>query len=171
MNKEFNIIKTVLCIAILFGASFSAQSGKTAPSFSARDIKGKIVKSETIYASAPTIVFFWHTCGCCGITKDLNDAFNKSYTAYKDKGINIVGIALDGKKATAQVKKAVKVNKMLYTSIVDNNNKVKNIFKPTSLPATYIIAKGGKILSIFNGYKPGDNDKIAKILGLVFKNL
>ncbi len=171
MNKRINITKFILCITLLVTVAMATQSGKAAPNFTARDLAGKVIKSEEIYAEAPTVVFFWHTCGCCGIKKEQNDAFNKAFETYKEKGIKIIGVALDGKKKTAQVKKAVKVNKMEYISIVDDNNKIKNQFKPTTLPATYIVSKGGKILSVFNGYKPGDNDKISKILGLVFKKM
>lgn len=171
MENRHSIIKIVFCITILFTFTFSTQSGKMAPNFTARDLKGQVVKSEDIYANAPTVIFFWHTCGCCGIKKEQNDVFNKTFATYKEKGFNIIGIALDGKKKTAQVKKTVKVNKMEYISVIDDNNKIKNMYKPATLPATYIVAKSGKILSVFNGYKPGDNDKIAKILELVFKRL
>ncbi len=171
MQSKRSIVTIVFCIAILFSLSFATQSGKMAPNFTARDIKGQMVKSEGIYNNAPTVIFFWHTCGCCGIKKEQHEAFNAAYTKYKEKGLNIIGVALDGKKKTAQVKKAVKVNKMEYISIVDDNNKIKNMYKPATLPATYLVAKGGKVLSVFNGFKPGDNGKIAKILELVFKRM
>ncbi len=171
MFKSNQLSKVFILLTFCVSLLFAVQSGKVAPKFKVRDLKGKVVKSEDIYANAPSVIFFWHSCGCCNISKEQNDVFNKVYETYKDKGINIVGIALDGKRKAAQVKKAVKVNKMVYTSVIDNNNKIKNMFKPTALPATYIISKGGKVLSVLNGFKPGDNDKISKILELVFKKL
>jgi glutathione peroxidase-family protein len=140
---------------------------RTAPSFKTRDLKGKIITTEKLYSQGASVVFFWHSC--CGLNKDQLKILKELYSRYKEKGFEIIGIALDGASKTAKVKKAVTVNKMPWFNVVDKNNAIKDKFNPTAVPSLFIIDKSGKVVGIFNGYETGDDKKISASVTSIFE--
>lgn len=163
--KTFKNICLLLLVGLL-AISFAEGKKKSAPVFKSRDLKGKLVESQKLYESGPSIVFFWHSC--CGLDKAQLKAMKNFYTQYSDKGLEIIGIAVDGASKTAKVKKAVNLFKMSWVSVVDKNNAIKDKFGPTALPTVYIISKGGKILSTFGGFTLGDDKKMKEIVDPLF---
>lgn len=154
---------TFLFIVFIF--SLTLAEGKVAPSFKTRDIKGKLVVSNTINSKGPNIVFFWHSC-CC-LDKGQLSVLKELYLKYKSNGFEIIGIAMDGASKTAKVKKAVAINKIPWLNVVDKNNELKDKFSPTGVPAMFII-KNGKIINTFNGYEAGDDIKVKGIISALF---
>lgn len=167
-SKKILIIKNIFIIILLCFISLTLAQDKkrAAPAFRTRDLKGKIVTSEKLYEKGPCLVFFWHSC--CGLNKDQLKVLKDFYTKYKEEGLEIVGIALDGVSKTAKVKKAVNVYKMPWVSVVDKNNQVKDKFNPTFVPTVFIVSKGGKIYSTYSGYETGDDKKQQKDLESLF---
>lgn len=164
LNKNNNMIKiTIFSIFLMLSASFAGT--EVAPSFKTRDIKGKLITSEAINSKGPYIVFFWHSC--CGLDKAQLTVLKELHSKYKESGFEIIGIAMDGASKTAKVKKAVSVNKMPWLNIVDKNNEIKDKFNPTAVPTLFVV-NNGKINNTFNGYKAGDDAKIASVISALF---
>lgn len=145
-----------------------AGENKSAPAFSGRDIKGKIVNSSTLYKGKATMVFFWHSC--CGIDKKQLSLLKEYYTTYKDDGLQIVGIATDGVKKTPQVKKAVQKYGMNWTSMIDKNKAIKGKFNPIMLPTLYLIDENGRILDYYSGFKAEYEQQQREYLKSLFSN-
>lgn len=161
-----SMIGTGVILLFISSAANFADENKAAPGFKLRDLKGKIVTSEKLYEEGLCIVFFWHSC--CALNKDQLKVLKQFYTQYKEKGLEIIGVALDGVSKTAKVKKAISVYKMPWVSVVDRNNEVKDKFNPTVLPAVFIITKGGTIYSMYNGYEIGDDARQKKDIEFLF---
>lgn len=142
--------KTVLSFLILLVVSF-ADELKKAPAFSARDTKGKLVNSQKLYSQKVTMIFFWHSC--CGMDKDQLAILKDFYTTHSTNGLEIVGVALDGVKKSAAVKKACAKFDMDWISVVDKSKAIKSKFNPIMLPTLYIINSKGEIVDYFSGYK------------------
>lgn len=153
--------KIVLCILTLLVVSF-AGALKKAPNFSVRDAKGKLVSSEKLYSQKATLVFFWHSC--CGMDKDQLAILKDFYATHKNGGLEIVGVALDGVKKSAAVKKACAKFDMDWISVIDKNKSIKSKFKPIMLPTLYIINSNGEIEDYFSGYKAEYKEQQAAII-------
>lgn len=146
MTKFMLILFTFICV------TFSQEGElKAAPSFKVRDIKGKMIDSNKLYGQKMTMVFFWHSC--CGIDKPQLALLKEYQQQYGSDGLTIVGVAVDGLKKSAQVKKAVQKYGMNWVSVIDNNTQIKSKFNPILLPTLYLINSDGKIVDYFSGFK------------------
>lgn len=105
------------------------------------DFKGKVV-----------IVDVWATwCPPCRMEIP---GFIKLYDNYKDKGLEIIGLAVDEDGAAA-VKPFAEENKINYHLAIANKREVEKIFGPIpGIPTTFLINKEGKIVNKYIGFRP-----------------
>lgn len=92
------------------------------------------------------LVDFWATwCGPC-VAEMPN--VTAAYEAYHEKGFEVVGISLDDNKAA--VEKFTTENKMPWPQYFDGKgweNEIAQQFGIRSIPATFLVGKGGKIIA------------------------
>lgn len=118
--------------------SFPGLNGGTV---SLQDFKGKVV-----------IVDVWATW--CGPCRQEIPGFIKLYDKYKDKGLEIIGLAVDQDGAAA-VKPFAEENKINYHLAIADMKDVEKIFGPIpGIPKTFLIDKEGKIVKQFIGAWP-----------------
>lgn len=92
------------------------------------------------------LVDFWATW--CGPCKAEMPNVIATYGKYKEKGFEIVGISLDEDKA--EVEKYVGEQKMTWPQYFDGKgweNKIAREYGISSIPATFLIGKDGKIIA------------------------
>ena len=119
------------------------------------DMKGKVV-----------LIDFWATC-CWTCIAELPYVLI-AYEAYHDKGFEIIGISLDNAKDEAKLKSFVKDKNMPWPQAFDGKgwgNALAKKFGITSIPATYLVGKDGKIVSS-NLRGPALSSAVKKELGL-----
>jgi peroxiredoxin len=73
------------------------------------------------------------------------------HAQYKDKGLRIVGIALDqqGEKA---VRPFVEKHEITFTSLLGTNEVVQAYGNIRAIPTTFLIDKKGNIQKVYRGY-------------------
>ena len=118
-------------------------------------MKGKVV-----------LIDFWATwCGPC--IAELPNVL-KAYEEYNDKGFEIIGISLDNAKDEDKLRTFVKDKKMTWPHAFDGQgwrNSLAKKFGISSIPATFLIGKDGKVVST-NLRGPALSKAVKKELGL-----
>ena len=136
--------------------------GTQAPDFKFKDASGKEITLAELTAKGPVLVRL--TCGCSGCDKELA-YFQAMHEGYKDLGLTSVAIFREPDSKVAAYVKEKKLN-MLYS--VDTNGDAWNVFETKTMPTNFLIAKGGKIVSVAAGCDPSGllakklSEKVAK---------
>lgn len=122
--------------------------GEQAPEFKIMDDKGHEIDLAELTAKGPVLVRL--TCGCSGCDKELA-YFQELHTAYEGKGLISLAIF---KEPDAKVEKYVQEKKLKMLYAVDPLGESWNVFQTKTMPTNFLIAKGGKIISIATGCDP-----------------
>jgi len=139
--------------------------GEPAPAFKINDQAGKTIDLAELTKNGPVLVRL--TCGCSGCDKELA-YFQQIHEAYKNQGLTSLLVFREPDEKVAKYAAEKKLN-TLYA--VDSKGESWNTFQTKSMPTNFLIAKGGKIVSIANGCDPSGllanmvSEKVAKVVG------
>ena len=112
-----------------------------APDFTLKDLNGKKI-SLSDYEGKVLFLNYWATwCPPCRV--EIPD-FIEVYNAYKDKGLEILGVSLDQIGAD-QVSKFAERFKMNYPVAMATKDLFRNYPPPQAIPTTIVIDRNGKI--------------------------
>ena len=122
--------------------------GTQAPDFKIKDATGKEIDLAELTAKGPVLVRL--TCGCSGCDKELA-YFQAMHEGYKDLGLTSLAVFKEPDAKVAAYVKEKKLN-MLYA--VDTKGDAWTAFETKTMPTNFLIAKGGKIVSVAAGCDP-----------------
>ncbi|MBC8183884.1 TlpA family protein disulfide reductase [candidate division KSB1 bacterium] len=145
---------------ILFLNTNISFSQETAPDFRLPDLKGKQVSLKSLLGKGPVVIDFWATW-CKPCIKYL-PKLQKVYDKYKKDGLLVVGINEDGPRNRAKINPFIKSKRINFPILIDANSQIMRRYRIMGLPATVIIAPGGKIFKVHKSYKPGDEKILEK---------
>lgn len=121
--------------------------GKIAPNFTAPMADGELLSLNDIKGKA-TIIDFWASwCKPCRLE---NPNVVRVYEKYHDKGLEIISISLDKKGQKERWLKAIEDDNMDWhhvSSLKFWNEPVAKMYSISSIPATFILDKNGKIVA------------------------
>lgn len=139
----------------------SVPTGATASDFSARDIEGRTVRLGTYLGKQAILLNFWATwCEPC-VAEFPH--LRRLYDGNRAKGFVVIGVAMDGPETVANVPAFAKRNQLNFPVVLDEDSHVAAIYNPKkSAPLSVLIDKQGKVVSIREGYNPGDEEFLAK---------
>ncbi|MEM6515047.1 MAG: TlpA disulfide reductase family protein [Bacteroidota bacterium] len=132
-------------------AALSAtEIGKKAPDFNGPNPEGKTLALEDVMGKV-TIVDFW--AAWCGPCRRENPNVVKIYEKYHDKGLEIVGISLDGSRKQKDPKaawtRAIKDDNLTWHHISNLNyfnDPIARAYNVRSIPATFVLDENGVIV-------------------------
>lgn len=139
----------------------SSTTGVTASDFSAPDIDGKTFRLANYLGKNVILLNFWQTwCEPC-VAEFPH--LRRMYEANKSKGFVMFGVAMDGPETVANVPAFVRRNQLNFPVLLDEDSHVAAVYNPKkSVPLSVLIDRSGKIVSIREGYNPGDEEYLAR---------
>jgi thiol-disulfide isomerase/thioredoxin len=125
--------------------------GKIAPTFEAPTADGTLVSLDELKGKV-TIIDFW--AAWCGPCRRENPNVVRVYEKYHDQGLEIIGVSLDGQRRQKNPKQtwldAIEKDKLTWTHVSHLKyfeDPVAKLYNITSIPATFILDKDGRIVA------------------------
>ncbi len=154
MIRKVGFVVTLLCLIAV------GWSGDKAPSVSVQTLEGKTVKLDTLFAKGPAILDFWATW--CTPCKEALPGLDELYLKYRDKGLQVYAIAVDGPKSIGKVQPYVVGEGFNFTVYLDPTNEALKAFGGKSVPHTVVVNTSGEVVFTKFGNLPGDEATLEK---------
>ena len=138
MKRRF-LLSLFLIVFLLYPGNSQSRQKVKAPNFSLKSYDGKIVELDKLKGKV-VVLNFWATW-CPPCRAEIPD-FISVYDAYKSKGLEIIGIALD-EDGWSKVNPFVEKNKMNYPIVLGTMEVVKLYGGIEGIPTTFIVDKDG----------------------------
>ncbi|MBR9845515.1 MAG: TlpA family protein disulfide reductase [Algicola sp.] len=124
--------------------------GKVAPNFSAPNPNGKIIELNSVKGKA-TLVHFWSSW--YKASRRENKRLVELYERYHDKGLEMIGVSLDGNSnqtdPKSDWKQAIKEDQLIWSQISNLNyfnDTISKAYNVRSLPASFLLDSKGVIV-------------------------
>jgi len=122
---------------------------KPAPNFSLQSLNGKIIRLSDLKGKV-IILDFWATW--CPPCRAEIPHFVDLYKRYKNKGFQMLGVALDNSMDSVEnFKEEYNIN---YPLLIPNGKVVKDYGPIAYIPTTFVISSNGYIYKKYIGYNP-----------------
>lgn len=157
----FCLLAGILMVLFLPGSILGGDDAK-APDFTLANLEGKDVTLSQLLAGGPVLLDFWATwCKpCIRAFPDLEALTSE----YKDRGLTVVAVSVDGPKSRARVAPFIRSKKYSFEVLYDTQGRVAKNYNAMSIPRTVLISPDGKIAYATVGYRPSNHDEIEKSL-------
>jgi peroxiredoxin len=138
--------------------------GKQAPEFTLDSIDGDQVSLSDFHGKNVVILDFWETT-CDPCLKEMPHLV-KLYEKYKDRGLVVLAVSLDGPDELSHVNSVVHDKGMdVFHVLLDPQTSVYAKYTPKNdRPYTVVIGKNGAIADEHGSYVPGDEKKLEELI-------
>lgn len=148
-------MKLLLPLLILFSG---ITENPTVSNFRLKNIDNRTVSFNSLKGENFTVIDFWATwCKPCvkSIPKlvEISDEF-------EDKGVQFIGISIDGPRNLAKVKPFARSLGVNYPILLDVNSEVMAKLSVRAVPTLLIVNDENEIVYFHEGYKPGEEREI-----------
>ncbi len=132
--------------------------GSAAPDFTLASDDGRMVKLSEYKGKQPVVLYFYPKDETPGCTKQAC-SFRDNFKAFKDAGIEVLGVSVDTVDAHKAFKKNQKLN---FTLLADDKKEVSKSYgvlseRGYSSRVTFVIDKEGVIRKIYTNVDPVAN--------------
>ncbi len=133
------------------------------PLFELKTLDGQNYSLKDDLGKSVIMLDFWATW-CKPCLRELPH-INKLYNEYKDKGLKAYAISVDDASSKSRVKPTLKRYHFTIPVLLDTSSSVIRKYNPNkNVPFLVLIDREGEIIRTFNGYKPGDEKLVEKLL-------
>ena len=159
MKLTFSLL---FCVALAMG--FTSDNAKKLPNITITDLQGKPVNIiEAAGNEKITVLSFWATW--CSPCKRELDAIMELYPEWTEKyNMQLLAISIDNSRMMSQVKPMVEEKGWEFPVLMDSKQELQHALEFQAVPQTFVIDKEGNIIFQHEGYTPGDEYELEKIL-------
>jgi peroxiredoxin len=129
------------------------------PDFELESLQGNSVRLSSVLGEHVVLLDFWATyCEPCLVSMPHLETL---YQRYRDQGLLVWGISIDGPESVAQVRAEIAKLGVTFPIVLDDESRVVALYNPkTSAPFSVLIGRGGQILNTFEGYSEASVAKL-----------
>jgi len=165
--RKKNIVKSILYIVLLASLSFGftqPDAERRLPNITISNLQGKPVNIQDYVARGKiTILSFWATW--CSPCKRELDAVSELYPAWvADYNTQLIAITIDNARALTQVKPIIEEKGWEFEVLVDSKQELQQALNFQAIPQTFVVDTEGNIVYQHEGYTPGDEYELEKII-------
>lgn len=149
-------MKKIFVIVLLAMVAFGAHAQESAlPKVTIKTLDGmNFNTSEITNDGKPIIISFW-ALWCKPCQKEL-DAFAENYADWQDEtGVKIYAISIDDARSTARVAPMAKSKGWDFEILLDANGDFKRAMNVNMIPHTFLLDGNGKVVSQHTAYFEG----------------
>ncbi len=154
----------VLAVVLAITTAFTASGSRKLPNVTIADLQGKPANIvEYAAKSKLTVLSFWATW-CAPCKREL-DAISDLYPEWQSEyGAQLIAITIDNSRALTQVRPLIEEKGWEYQILVDSKQELQQALAFQAIPQTFVIDGEGHIVYQHEGYTPGDEYELEKIL-------
>ncbi len=164
-TKKIAIITGLAMLAV----AFTSPNEKTIPTVNVKNLQGKTVSTKLFKNDGkPMVISFWATW-CSPCKKELNN-IAEVYEDWQDEtGVKLIAVSIDDARNKHKVKPYVDSKGWEYDVYIDANQDLKRAMNVNNVPYTFLVDGNGKIVYEHNNYVPGDEDNLYKKIKMLVK--
>jgi peroxiredoxin len=126
-----------------------------ASDFTLTDLDGNTVRLSDHLGEKVVLVNFWATW--CAPCRGEIPHLVRLHETYKDQGLVILGISMDGPETIANVAPEARRYGIPYTVLLDEETRVAGVYNPKkAAPFNVLIGRDGAVVKTREGYSAGD---------------
>ena len=160
MNKIFLSLSLSLFISIGYAQL---------PNINLKDVNG-VTKNLSKFNNNgnPTIISFWATW-CKPCKAELN-TIAEEYDDWTDEtGVKLIAVSIDDARSSTRVEPYINAQGWEYLVLLDPNGDLKRAMNVNNVPHTFLVDGNGKIVWDHNNYSPGDEEELYEELVKIAK--
>lgn len=158
------IVLSIILLAALSLGFTSSDGTKKLPNITIADLQGKPVNiQEYATKGKTTILSFWATW-CAPCKREL-DAISELYPTWESEyNAQLVAITIDNARALTQVKPLIQEKGWEFDVLVDSKQELQQALNFQAIPQTFVVDAEGNIVYQHEGYTPGDEYELEKVI-------
>ncbi|CAI8183574.1 MAG: TlpA family protein disulfide reductase [Flavobacteriales bacterium] len=160
MNKIFLSLSLSLIISIGYSQL---------PNINLKDVNG-VTKNLSKFSNNgnPIIISFWATW-CKPCKAELN-TIAEEYDDWTDEtGVKLIAVSIDDARSSTRVEPYINAQGWEYLVLLDPNGDLKRAMNVNNVPHTFLVDGNGKIVWDHNNYSPGDEEELYEELVKISK--
>lgn len=160
MNKFFLSLSLSLFISIGYAQL---------PNINLKDVNG-VTKNLSKFSNNgnPIIISFWATW-CKPCKAELN-TIAEEYDDWTDEtGVKLIAVSIDDARSSTRVEPYINAQGWEYLVLLDPNGDLKRAMNVNNVPHTFLVDGNGKIVWDHNNYSPGDEEELYEELVKIAK--
>jgi len=160
MNKIFLSLSLTLIISLGYSQL---------PNINLKDVNG-VTKNLSKFSNNgnPIIISFWATW-CKPCKAELN-TIAEEYDDWTDEtGVKLIAVSIDDARSSTRVEPYINAQGWEYLVLLDPNGDLKRAMNVNNVPHTFLVDGNGKIVWDHNNYSPGDEEEIYEELVKISK--